>query len=44
VIHPTLFRAAGDRVLLCRIETAESAEFIAEDLALTLVGPVPRRR
>lgn len=38
VIHPTLFRAAGDRVLLCRIETAESAEFIAEDLALTLSG------
>jgi len=38
VIHPTLFRAAGDRVLLCRIETAESAEFIAEYLALTLSG------
>ena len=37
-IYPTLFRSAGDRILLCRVETAESAEVVAEELAFTLAG------
>lgn len=32
VIHPIVFRAAGDKSLLCRIETAQSAETVAADL------------
>lgn len=37
-IYSTLFRSAGDRVLLCRIETAETAEGVAAELATTLSG------
>lgn len=32
-IYPTLFRSAGERSLLCRIETASSDEYVAEELA-----------
>ncbi|MBF9029298.1 transcriptional regulator PpsR [Rhodobacterales bacterium HKCCE3408] len=35
-IYPTLFRAAGDRMLLCRIEPEGSEEGIAADIAGTL--------
>lgn len=37
-IYPTLFRAAGDKTLLCRVEVAGSAEVVAAELAETLVG------
>lgn len=37
-LHPTLFRAAGERFLLCRIEPAESAEIVAEDLSIAMAG------
>ena len=36
VIHPTVFRAGGDKVILCRIEARESAEVMAAELSLTL--------
>ncbi|MDG4646929.1 transcriptional regulator PpsR [Roseibacterium sp. SDUM158017] len=36
VIHPTVFRAAGDRILLCRVEAAETAETVAADLSRML--------
>jgi len=32
-IHPIVFRAAGEKSLLCRIETAQSAETIAAELS-----------
>lgn len=32
-IHPIVFRAAGDKSLLCRIETAKSAESVAAELS-----------
>jgi len=32
-IHPVVFRAAGEKSLLCRIETAQSAETIAAELS-----------
>jgi transcriptional regulator PpsR len=35
-IYPTVFRAAGDKSVLCRIETTQSAETIAAELANTL--------
>ncbi|BDW87117.1 transcriptional regulator PpsR [Roseicyclus marinus] len=35
-IHPIVFRAAGDKSLLCRIETAQSAETVAAELSSTL--------
>jgi transcriptional regulator PpsR len=37
VIFPVLFRAAGDKSLLCRIETTQSAETVAAELSNTLV-------
>ncbi len=36
VIDPTLFRAAGDKTLLCRIEATGSAEVVAAELAQSL--------
>jgi transcriptional regulator PpsR len=36
VIHPTVFRAAGDKSLLCRIETAKSVEPVAAELSTHL--------
>lgn len=36
VLHPLVFRAAGDRTLLCRIETAGTAETVAAELAQVL--------
>lgn len=36
VLHPMVFRAAGDRTLLCRIETAGTAETVAAELAQVL--------
>ncbi|MCU4652321.1 transcriptional regulator PpsR [Roseibacterium sp. SDUM158016] len=36
VIHPVVFRAAGDKILLCRIEASETAEAMAADLSRTL--------
>lgn len=36
VIHPMVFRAAGDKILLCRIDTTEAAETIAADVTRTL--------
>ena len=35
-IHPTVFRAAGEKSLLCRIETAKSVETVAAELSTTL--------
>jgi len=35
-IEPIVFRAAGDKVLLCRIEATETAETVAADLTKTL--------
>jgi len=37
VIHPIVFRAAGDKSLLCRIEPAQNAETVAVELSSTLV-------
>ena len=34
--NPSCFRAAGDKVLLCRIDTSETAETVAADLTRTL--------
>lgn len=36
VLHPLVFRAAGDRTLLCRIEAAGSTETVAAELAQVL--------
>lgn len=33
VIHPIVFRAAGDKSLLCRIDTTQSAETVAGELS-----------
>ncbi len=38
VLHPMVFRAAGDKTLLCRIEASGSAETVAEELAQVLSG------
>ena len=35
-VHPVVFRAAGDKSLLCRIETARSAETVAAELSTHL--------
>jgi transcriptional regulator PpsR len=35
-IHPTVFRAGGDKVVLCRIEPIDSAEAVAAELSQTL--------
>jgi len=35
-LHPTVFRAAGDRTMLCRIEAAGTAEVVAAELADTM--------
>ena len=35
-LEPIVFRAAGDKVLLCRIDTSETAETVAADLTRTL--------
>jgi transcriptional regulator PpsR len=35
-IEPTVFRAAGEKVLLCRINASETAESVAADLSKTL--------
>ncbi len=35
-IHPTIFRAAGDRVLLCRIEAAGAADSMGAELSHVL--------
>jgi transcriptional regulator PpsR len=35
-IEPIVFRAAGDKVLLCRIEASETAAAVAADLSKTL--------
>lgn len=35
-IHPIVFRAAGDKTLLCRIEAAQDAETVAAELSRTL--------
>lgn len=37
-IYPTLFRAAGDRTLLCRLETEDRAEGVAAELTTNLNG------
>jgi hypothetical protein len=39
--HPIVFRAAGDKVLLCRIEASETAEAMAADLSRTLSAALP---
>ncbi len=36
VIHPIVFRAAGDKILLCRMEAAEAAETVATDVSQIL--------
>lgn len=36
VLHPMVFRAAGDRTLLCRIETAGTSETVAAELTMAL--------
>jgi transcriptional regulator PpsR len=36
VLHPMVFRAAGDKTLLCRIETAGNAESVALELSQVL--------
>jgi len=38
VLYPKVFRAAGDKVVLCRIETTQTAETIAAELSQTLAG------
>jgi transcriptional regulator PpsR len=35
-IHPTLFRAAGRTALLCRLESSEEAQPVAEELSINL--------
>jgi len=37
-IHPVMFRAAGDKSLLCRIEPAQNAETVAAEQAQALSG------
>jgi transcriptional regulator PpsR len=37
-IHPTVFRAAGEKTLLCRLEAARNAETIAAELSQTLTA------
>ena len=36
VLHPTVFRTAGDKTLLCRIEAAGTAETVAAELSHVL--------
>ncbi len=36
VLHPMVFRAAGDKTLLCRIETAGNSESVAAELSQVL--------
>lgn len=36
VLHPMVFRAAGDRTILCRVETAGTTESVAAELAQVL--------
>jgi transcriptional regulator PpsR len=36
VLHPKVFRAAGDKIILCRLEPARSAETLANDLTRSL--------
>lgn len=38
VLHPVVFRAAGDRTLLCRIEKAGSAESVTAELTQVLAA------
>ncbi len=38
LIDPVVFRAAGDKTLLCRIEPAQTAETVAAELAQALGG------
>jgi transcriptional regulator PpsR len=37
-IHTILFRAAGDKVLLCRLDSGASSETVGEDLSALLSG------
>lgn len=37
-LHPTLFRAAGDRVMFCRLELIDGDAVIADDVTLSLIG------
>ena len=36
VLHPIVFRAAGDKSLLCRVESAKTVETVAVELSKTL--------
>lgn len=38
LINPTIFRAAGERILLCRLETAESVPQVGNELSENLSG------
>lgn len=38
LVNPTIFRAAGERILLCRIDPAEEAEMVADELTENLSG------
>jgi transcriptional regulator PpsR len=38
LVVPTMFRAAGERLLMCRLEVAESAEAVRDELADALQG------
>ncbi len=38
LINPTIFRAAGERILLCRLETAETAPQVGGELSENLNG------
>jgi transcriptional regulator PpsR len=42
-IEPIVFRAAGDKVLLCRIEASETAESVAADLSQDALAALSRR-
>lgn len=36
LVNPTIFRAAGERILLCRIDPAEEADMVADELTENL--------
>lgn len=36
LVSPTIFRAAGERILLCRLDPAEEAEMVADELTENL--------
>jgi transcriptional regulator PpsR len=38
LVNPTIFRAAGERILLCRVDPADESEMVADELTENLSG------